>query len=95
MIDLVLPYVDHESPWVRYQLTNVLSYCESLDSRSAAALIRLATDEDADVRFLAVFERGVWWEETGEPELRHALERAVDDADETVARTAREALTAE
>jgi hypothetical protein len=89
--DLVLPYADHPDAWVRYYATEALSHCKVLDPRSSAALMRLG-DEDDDVRFSAVFELGVWLREIGGPQIRAAVEQAVDDPNETVARVAREAL---
>jgi hypothetical protein len=85
----------HRSSGVRYGVATALSSCTKLSEESKNALIALARDSDAEVRFSAIFEIGRWWRMSRDPALREELNRARDDSDEAVFRAAVDALKLE
>jgi HEAT repeat protein len=94
-LDDVLAFTDHQSAAVREAVADAISGCSADDLSGAAqnALIALARDSDAEVRFSAVFELGSWWQ-TGlhDGAVEIALNDASKDQERAVSRAARAAL---
>lgn len=77
----LLKHAGHPDPLVRYGV--VLGLLGHEDDRAIGALIRLAADDDHDVRNWAVFGLGSQIE-TDSPEIREALRQALTDPDHEV-----------
>lgn len=80
-IPALIKHSDHPSALARYGVVYGLSGHE--DERAIAALIKLAADEDRDVRDWAVFGLGSQME-ADSPEIREALRRALLDPDQEI-----------
>jgi hypothetical protein len=80
---------------VRYQAATAPANCsgEELPTASRDVLLALCLDENAEVRFSAIFELGSWWLASHDARIKSALTRALADDDPLVARAARDALT--
>jgi hypothetical protein len=93
--DKLISLARHPSPGVRYNVATALANRRSggLPSESVNALLDLAEDENAEVRFSAVFELGAWWPIGHDPRIGSALRRVIaSDDDATVVQAAREAI---
>jgi HEAT repeat protein len=77
----LLKHVDHADPQVRYGVVSGLSGHD--DVQAIDALIRLARDDDHDVRDWAVFGLGMLTE-ADSPEIRQALRQALHDPDHEI-----------
>jgi HEAT repeat protein len=86
---------NHPMPGVRYNVATALANCASseLPSESVDVLITLARDENAEVRFSAVFELGWSWKINHDPRIESALRAAIlTDDDRLVVRAAEAAI---
>lgn len=81
-----------ESARIRYNVATALANCAELRPASLDALTELARDDDAEVRFSAVYELGAWWGLDHDPHVRGTLERALSDSAPFVAKAAADAL---
>jgi HEAT repeats len=95
--DQLRELVSHPSPGVRYNVATALANRESAEipSDSVDALLTLARDQDAEVRFSAIFELGSWWKMNHDRRIESALKYAIDtDNDRFVVRAAQDAIQA-
>jgi hypothetical protein len=86
---------DHPDPGVRYHVATALANSASgkISAASVDALLALSRDENAEVRFSAIFELGSWWKTSRDPRIESALKHAIlDDNDPLVRRVAADAL---
>jgi HEAT repeat protein len=93
--DQLISLAGHPDPGVRYNVATALANIRSSDipTKSVNTLLALAEDEDAEVRFSAVFELGSWWKVNHDPIIESALRRIIiTDNDATVVRAARDAI---
>jgi HEAT repeat protein len=81
-IPLILRYKDHPDADIRFQVAFALG-CFPNDPESIGGLLKLTSDEDADVRDWAVFGLGVQGD-VDSPELRETLLRCLDDPNKEV-----------
>jgi HEAT repeat protein len=81
-VPLILRYLDHRNRDVRFAVTCALG-CFPNEPPSVEGLLKLTSDEDAEVRDWAVFGLGVLGD-ADSPEIRKALLRCLDDPDEDV-----------
>jgi HEAT repeat protein len=81
-IPLIIRFHGHAHESVRFAVAFALG-CFPNDDESVRCLLRLMSDEDADVRDWAVFGLGVLGD-ADSPAIRDALLRCLDDADEDV-----------
>jgi HEAT repeat protein len=82
-------------PAMRYAVATALANCvgPNLPTDSLEVLLSLSRDEDAAVRFSAVFELGSWWLVNHEPWIESELRwAALEDEDSEVASAAQYAL---
>jgi hypothetical protein len=93
--DRLSALAEHLDPGVRYQVATALANCsgDELPATSRDVLLALCRDENAEVRFSAIFELGSWWLASHDARIESALTRALADADRLVARAAGDALT--
>jgi HEAT repeat protein len=84
----------HPDPSIRYHTATALANRArgDLPGPSLAALVTLCDDDDAEVRFSAVYELGAWWLVSNDPAIEAVLDRAARDGDPFVLRAARNAL---
>ncbi|HTZ22480.1 MAG TPA: HEAT repeat domain-containing protein [Streptosporangiaceae bacterium] len=93
--DQLISLAHHPSPGVRYNVATALANRRSggLPSESVNALLGLTEDENAEVRFSAVFELGSWWQLDHDPRIGSALRHVIaSDNDTTVVQAAEEAI---
>jgi HEAT repeat protein len=93
--DQLINLVGHPDPGVRYNAATALANIRSseIPTKSVNALIALAEDENAEVRFSAVFELGSWWKVNHDPRIESALRRVINtDDDAAVVRAAKDAI---
>lgn len=81
-IPLILRYQDHADENVRFAVAFALR-CFPNDEQSVPALLKLTSDPHANVRDWAVFGLGVLGD-ADSPDIREALLRCLEDADEGV-----------
>jgi len=81
-VPLILRYQDHPDDKIRFAVAFALG-CFPNDPRSVHSLIELTSDADAGVRDWAVFGLGVLGD-ADSPEIREAILRCLDDAEEDV-----------
>jgi HEAT repeat protein len=97
-IEVLAAFVTHPDPHLRYRLAGAISACAvpRLNDAARDALLCLAEDDDADVRFSALYELSSWWQHEAahdhDPLVRQRLADGLSDADEGVRRTCAEAL---
>ena len=85
----------HPNPGVRYNAATALANCASgeIPAESLGALLTLARDENAEVRFSAIFELGWWWKINHDSRIESALKYAIKaDNDRLVVRAAQDAM---
>jgi len=85
-IPLILSFQDHSDENVRFAVAFSLG-CFADDLRSVDGLLKLTQDTDTEVRDWAVFGLGVLGD-ADRPEIREALLRCLNDADENVSEEA-------
>jgi HEAT repeat protein len=93
--DQLRELVSHPSPGVRYNVATALANRASAEipANSIGALLALARDQDAEVRFSAIFELGSWWKVNRDPRIESALRNAIEtDNDLFVVRAAQDAI---
>lgn len=84
-----------DDPAMRYAVATALANCASpeLADESLSALLDLSHDQNAEVRFSAIFELGSWWLLNRDPRIEAELRRAaLGDEDSEVASAAKYAL---
>lgn len=81
-VPLILSYQDHADECVRFAVASALG-CFPNDTQSVYGLLKLTSDEDADVRDWAVFGLGVLGD-ADSPEIRESLLRCLDDPNEDI-----------
>lgn len=91
-IDALRQLARHPSPVVRFPVPDALSACADSFDTVADLLIALSHDDDADVRWSAVYELGAWWRDTRDPRIESRLLAASDDPSPEVRSTARDAI---
>jgi HEAT repeats len=93
--DELVALAAHPDPAIRYHTAAALVNRTAGDLPSAAfdTLLTLCTDDDAEVRFSAVFELGNWWQASHDVRAEAVLRRAIRDNDPFVFRAARDALS--
>jgi HEAT repeat protein len=85
----------HPNPGVRYNVATALANCASdeMPEDSLEVLLSLASDENAEVRFSAIFELGSWRKVNRDPRIESALRHAINtDDDQLVVRAAQDAI---
>lgn len=93
--DQLISLAHHPSSGVRYNVATALANRQSgaLPVESVNALIDLAEDENAEVRFSAAFELGSWSKADHDPHIGSVLERVIaTDNDDTVVRAAKDSI---
>jgi HEAT repeat protein len=93
--DQLRALVSHPNTGVRYNVATALANCASseIPADSMDALLALAGDPNAEVRFSAVFELGAWWKINHNPRIGSALRNAIStDDDPLVIRAAQDAM---
>jgi HEAT repeat protein len=85
---LILSFVASVDPATRYAVADSISHSagEVLQSEPRDALLQLANDADAEVRWSAVFEVGAWWAVSQDPELLDQLDKSAKDSSERIRR---------
>ena len=93
--DELIALAAHPDPAIRYHAASALVNRTGGDLSTAAfdTLLILCNDEDAEVRFSAVFELGTWWQASHDVRAEAVLRRAIRDIDPFVFRAARDALS--
>lgn len=92
-IDKLLQLARHPSPEVRFPVPDALSACADNFDDIADALLDLSRDEDADVRWSAVFELAAWWTDAKDPRIKYRLwEISTADPSDEIRQVAQEAL---
>lgn len=81
-IPLILRFQDHPNRDIRFALAFALG-CFPNDAQSTSGLMKLTLDSDSEVRDWAVFGLGVQGD-ADSPEIREALLRCLNDADDDV-----------
>jgi len=97
--------LDHPDPNLRYTLAGAISTCAGdrfnedelavkMPDAALSALVTLAQDEDADVRYSALYELSSWWKEVGlvDPRAEATLRAGLTDEDDGVRATCAEAF---
>lgn len=92
--DELIALAAHPDPAIRYHAATALVNSGDLSPASFDVLLALCTDDDAEVRFSAVFELGGWWQASHDVRAEAVLRRAIRDSDPFVFRAARDALSA-
>jgi HEAT repeat protein len=93
--DQLRALVSYPNSGVRYNVATALANCGSseIPADSVDALLALAGDENAEVRFSAVFELGSWWKINHDLLIESALKHAAStDSDPLVVRAAKDAI---
>ena len=93
--DELIALAAHHDPSIRYHIAAALvnRAAGDLPAKSFDTLLMLCTDDDAEVRFSAVFELGGWWQASHDVRAEAVLRRAIRDSDPFVFRAARDALS--
>jgi HEAT repeat protein len=95
-VEVLARFVTHPDPHLRYRLAGALSVCAGprLNHAARDALLRLADDHDADVRFSAFYELSSGWQHEAADDhdalVRERLLAGLSDTDEGVRRTCAE-----
>ena len=93
--DELIALAAHPDPAIRYHTAAALvnRTAGDLPAASFETLLALCTDDDAEVRFSAVYELGAWWQANHDVRAEAVLRRAIRDEDPFVFRAARDALS--
>jgi HEAT repeats len=93
--DQIRGFAADPNPSVRYSVATALANRASAEipEDSVDVLFALAHDQNAEVRFSAIFELGSWWKINHDPRIESALRDAIAaDNDEFVVRAAQDAV---
>lgn len=85
----------HPNAGIRYHVATAVSNrsAVNLPDDSFDTLLLLSRDENAEVRFSAIFELGSWWRANQDDRIKPVLQRAAaSDTDPAVASAARNAI---
>jgi hypothetical protein len=93
--DELIALAAHPDPAIRYHTAAALVNRSAGDLPMPAfeTMLTLCSDDDAEVRFSAVYELGAWWQANHDVRAEAVLRRAIRDEDPFVFRAARDALS--